>query len=265
MLLPIVLFVMLLLLCIWIFCFNKGIIYTYNIRSMDTFNKNIEKMQSNPDIESFYKGSPLCGQYIKHLQGVCNEAYHFISHPLLKNLVAKTIVFDIDDTLVYTRPYNNGLPRDSEIYEGNEVVHYDALYPVVELCHRATRLGYYIVIITARPPDGYYNALSNLRRLGITPLALFTSLEWGQPNEFKAVMREKMEYIRPQQLSKMSSRELYEYKPPKMKNPLAVKVVLTIGDRITDVNGVRNTLGLKLPEEVDMNSYFIYNETVKLI
>lgn len=265
-------FIIIILLCIlsWIILFDKNILLCYcvydtfdSVRNIETHTEDIDY---NNDVERFYSGAPHGGKYIKFLSYISKQVRGFISRPELKFMVCKTIVFDIDDTLVYTRPFHHSPKKPKKHPKYGYVTHYDGIGPIVGILKYAQSIGYRIIIITARPPESYNNSLSNLEELGIKPDALFTSLYWGQDQSFKAVMRNNIEHLTLDEIKNMSSRELFEYQPSTiMKNPLNLKVVMSIGDRWGDVVGMKDSLGLKLPEVYDMNGYFIFNGETRLI
>jgi hypothetical protein len=78
-------------------------------------------------------------------------------------------------------------------------------------------------------------------------------------------MRNNLEYVNYYQVKNMNSKELYNTKRKKIKHPLDLKLVMTIGDQWGDVNGMNNVLGLKLPETYDMNAYFMFNNEIRPI
>lgn len=223
--------------------------------------------ESLPDIERFFERSPNGGNYITHLKKVSNQAITFLRRNEFKMVPSKTIIFDIDDTLVYTDQIseNKTFPRENHPEYGL-VSHYPAIGPMVKLLKNAEKEGYFIVIITARPPEAHYNSLTNLKRLGIEPGALFTSLYWGQDPKFKAIMRNNIEHFTPSRLSTMSSEDIFRYNPKNsIKSIGSCKIIMTVGDKWHDVDGMNNVLGLKLPEPSDMNSYFWFNDDIRVI
>lgn len=265
-----VIFIILIFIVGWIIFFDKSFIINISADRLICNIENKENLvgyqESEADIDKFYKGAPDKGNYIKYLDKISKQSRDFISLLEFRNLVGKTIIFDIDDTLVYTRPYHHEQKDQEDHPKYGKIVHYQGIEPIVRLAKDASRLGYHIIVITARPPQGYRNAMTNLNRLGIYPDALFTSLEWGQDPSFKAVMRNNLEYLKIDEVRNMSSQELFHYKPKRSKrHPFNLKLVMTIGDRWPDIVGMKDTLGLKLPETYDMNGYFWFNGHTRLI
>ena len=42
-------------------------------------------------------------------------------------------------------------------------------------------------------------------------------------------------------------------------------IVMTVGDQWSDVTGTRDTIGIKLPDHNDLNAYFYYNKSIRVI
>ncbi len=124
---------------------------------------------------------------------------------LAERLVAKgdAVMFDIDDTL--WRP-NTG----------------ELIQPMLELLYTSRMLGYYIMVITARPaePDNQAWTLNQLHQMGVVPDAL-------------------------------------AYCPPQMKdevkttisNRRGMRVILSVGDQWTDLGATKWWLKLPAPND----------------
>lgn len=259
---------------IYVFLFKKDFLVSCSVKqkfkSMKCIETHTGYLESNADVEEFYEGSPENSYYIEYLKRVSKDALKFLKRPELKSIVGKTIIVDIDDTLVYTRENHINPKKEYEKHpKYGKVYHYKPIKPIVSLIKKASKLGYTIIVITARPPQGYQNALTNLHRIGIYPDALFTSLFWKQDPSFKAIMRNKIENLKLKDVKKMTSIELFHYKPKlkskTKKNLLNLKIVMTIGDKWPDITGMNNTLGLKLPEDSDMNAYYWFNGETRSI
>ena len=215
------------------------------------FKNCIENMVDyEKEIVNFYKGSPKKGYYVNYLKKIEKEAGNFLKQEIFKNLIGKTVVMDIDDTLVWTgKSHKNGL--------------YEGIPPMVRLAKLVKRLGYNLIIITARAPFMLEKSIENLNMLGVYPDKVFTSLWFGQDQSFKAVMRKKLENNTLRNIQKMNSEDLFN-DTNKYWNPFNIKVVMTIGDRWCDVINQNDVLGIKLPEPSDMNGYLVYNNEVKI-
>jgi hypothetical protein len=258
------------LIILWIALCDKNIIINYLVGVMFEGIESRENLtnyiDSKPDIDNFYNGAPKSGNYINFLKSATKQSKQFLGRPEFSVLIGKTIVLDIDDTLVYTKPYHHK-PKEQEMHpKWGMVTHYEPLEPVVDLVKYSKSIGYNIVIITARPPEGYDNAMSNLNEIGVYPDALFTSVFWGQDPTFKSVMRNNIEHLSLENLKNMSSKELFEYQPiSTTKHPLNIKLIMSIGDRWADIVGMKDVLGLKLSEIYDMNGYFWFNGETRII
>lgn len=231
--------------------------------------KNIERMGSHYDYEkemiSFYKGAPCRGYYINYLKKLAKDTLSFLKNPVFRNLIGKTVVMDVDDTLVWTRPYNPLVRKKERIAKYGNVVHYDALPPMVSMARNIQKLGYHLIIVTARGPHMFWDTVTNLNAFGLYPDKVFTSLYYGQDQNFKSVMRNNMEKTDLLTLQRMSNEDIFSGNFSCSSSPLNLKVIMTIGDRWQDVLGQKNTLGLKLPDPLDMNGYFVYNDVKRLL
>ena len=121
---------------------------------------------------NYYKGYPEKGLYIKDLKKVEN----FCKKQILQNKRVKnrTIVFDFDDTLVYTRPYKPFEINVVEYTKNREPIFY--LPPIEQMCNvarLAKKNGYVIIIITARPPSSEKATIANLNAYNI-PMICYT-------------------------------------------------------------------------------------------
>jgi len=188
-------------------------------------------------IKDFYKGWPDKGLYIASLQKVCYHLHHYLMnfpnkylmylYPNYKNKKF-AVIFDIDDTLVYTDPekLHEDIKLKSKymIFPENKYISY-----IAKLCKY---LGYYIIIITARPYDSEPSSIENLKMFNIDYDELIHNKEY--PNStFKVSLK--------QDLSKKYN------------------IILSIGDSWNDILGLDNCLCIKLPDTNDINTYFTYN------
>lgn len=251
-----------------ILCFDKSSLLDYAVYDKFSQIKNIENMghvNYEKEINKFYNGAPQRGYYIDHLKKVEKDALEFLKRPIFSNLVGKTVVMDVDDTLVWTRPFKPISKGRNYTSNFGNVVHYDPLPPMVSLAKKIQKLGYNLVIVTARGPHMMYDTVTNLNSFGIYPDKTFTSVYYGQDQTFKAEMRKNMETTDLASLQQMDNTTIFSGKFKKSKSPANLKVILSIGDRWQDITGMPNTLGLKLPDPRDMNSYFLYNKEVRIL
>ena len=111
-----------------------------------------------------------------------------------ENVPNRAIVFDLDDTLV-----NTSICIDNK--------YFPAIQPIVDLAHLAKKLGYYVIIITARQTLDKDRVLENLKLLNIEVDAVFlypfnvsffgfTKEERERFVKFKPLFRYNLEKIR---------------------------------------------------------------------
>lgn len=180
---------------------------------------------------NYYKGYPEKGMYVKDLKRVEN----FCKKKILQNKRVKnrTIVFDFDDTLVYTRPYNPFEINVVEYTKNREPIFY--LPPIEQMCNvarLAKKNGYVIIIITARPPTSEKATIANLNAYNIPYDLVYCDKYKGTNIKFKQQLREK--------LSKQCN------------------IIMTIGDQWWDVeNPGKECIGIKLPSPKEKNVFIV--------
>jgi predicted HAD superfamily phosphohydrolase YqeG len=136
-----------------------------------------------------------------------------------------SIIVDVDDTLVFTDPLNV-MDTAKYIKVGkNTLFIYPPITQIVELVCFAKKLGYKIIILTARPKESFLSTKFNLDLYSIPYDEIYMNNK-AQHISFKYNIR--------QTLSKTN------------------KVLFTIGDQVYDVNGPNSMFGVKLPS---LNSY----------
>ena len=136
----------------------------------------------------------------------------------------KAVIFDVDDTLVTTQK-----PVTLQQFGNREVFLFPAIVEMVRVAQLAKRLGYQIIILTARPSSSRYSTEVNLRNIGV---------EYD-----KLYMNENNEHI--------------SFKRRVRKNILKThNILFTVGDQPDDVIGPKGMIGIKLPS--------LYDHTVKL-
>lgn len=245
--------VLLCLLTFLVFFYIKQIILSCLVREKFNDMDCVENMVDyERELFNFYKGAPTKGYYINCLKKIEREAGSFLKKKIFKGLPGKALVMDIDDTLVWTGTENvNGM--------------FPGLNPMVNLAKLAKRLGYHLIVITARGPFMLDKSIENLNALGVYPDKVFTSLWYGQDQSFKAVMRKNLENNTINSVKNMSNEDLFNGKIGNIWSPYNIKVVMSVGDRWGDIDNQNNVLGVKLPEPTDMNGYFLYNGEIKVL
>jgi len=140
------------------------------------------------------------------------------------------IIMDVDDTLVYTRSNGVSLIKYTKICH-TEVFIFPGIKEMIEVTQVAKRLGYRVIILTARPKESYLSTKFNLDILKV-PYDEIIMNTYKQDISFKYKIRQDI---------------LKRY-----------KVLFSVGDQVADVNGPPGLLGIKLPS-LDSNKVQIYS------
>jgi predicted secreted acid phosphatase len=184
-----------------------------------------------PNLKEYYKGWPNSGLYFHKLNNIYNLLYNYlINFP--KTGLKYTVIFDIDDTLVFT-DHLNIFPNKR--FPNNWIRGY-MLFPeipqIVNIIKLCKQLGFKIIIITARPYESESSSKKNLELLGIQYDEIYHNKNYPDLN-FKIQLKQK--------LSKTNN------------------IILSVGDQWPDIQGLNNCLGIKLPSLEDHNAYFTYD------
>jgi len=179
-----------------------------------------------------------------------------------KDVPNKTIVFDLDDTLVNSRSSSPG-----HVPFIGWVEFYDRIPEMVELLKRAKTMGYNIIIITARPPQTEFVALENLKEkipeivplvdtIYASPIPLSGDIE--KFKQFKAILRRNLEQIDLKSAKLLTSWDLYNLELHKnFPKKDRLNIVLTIGDQPYDLSEMSN-FGVLLPRPERPNIAYLY-------
>lgn len=183
---------------------------------------------------NFYNGWPKTGKYYNKLNEVNYLLYNYlINFSKIKNK-KNTVIFDIDDTLVFTDRANLFPNKKFP----NNLIHGYMLFPeipqIVQIIKLCKQLGFKIIIITARPYESEISSKKNLELLGIQYDEIYHNKNYPDLN-FKIQLKQK--------LSKTNN------------------IILSVGDQWPDIQGLKNCLGIKLPSLEDHNAYFTYDNT----
>lgn len=130
----------------------------------------------------------------------------------------KAIIMDVDDTLVSTI---NSKVKFVKINK-SVVFLYPGIKPIVQVAQIAKKLGYKIIILTARPRESFLSTKFNLDILQVP----YDEIHMNNNNpdiSFKYKIRQQL---------------LKRY-----------YILFTIGDQVGDVNGPPGLLGIKLPSQ----------------
>ena len=179
-------------------------------------------------LQQYYNGWPHTGQYYNTLNKIYYLLYNYlINFPITGKKY--TVIFDIDDTLVFTDPLNI-IPNNRNV--SNEYMLFPKIPQMVEIIKLCNQLGFKIIILTARPYSSEKSSIKNLEMLGIKYDEIYHNHNYPDIT-FKIEFKKK--------ISKTNS------------------IILAIGDQMPDIQGLKNCLCIKLPGYNDLNSYFTYD------
>lgn len=251
----------LILLCLIVYLYILFILINL-IKTNKEFMRKIENDKQNEHVIFFYKGSPYSGIYIDYLKKIKK---YCLQNLILNNYKFKTVVVDLDDTLLFTFPHK----KKKEIYINNKkygkVNILPVLKPMLELLKKIKKMGYYIYIITSRSFTSFASVKYHIEKYKIPYDAIFTSNYHGEHPIFKSKLREKMEKHIPKEIENLNTIEFLSKKPNKKHKDL-IKIIMTIGDDWYDVVNGNDGIGIKLPCVNDFNCYvFNKNKIIKII
>ena len=132
--------------------------------------------------------------------------------------LSPAIIMDVDDTLVYTSKSQNNVKIVK--INSNIIFLYPGIKQIIQVAQIAKKLGYKVIILTARPKESFLSTKFNLDSLEVPYDEIYMN-NHNQDISFKYKIR--------QQLMKKYN------------------VLFTIGDQVGDVNGPPGLLGIKLP------------------
>lgn len=226
-------------------------------------NTHYQEFLPSKDMLIFYKGSPKKGIYINYLKKISKYCIDFIK---MKNNKKKNkaIIADFDDTLVWTRPYKPLKLKYISNSKYGKVFYFPELIYIGNILRYARKNGYFIFIITSRPPGSYLSTIYNMERYKIPYDSIFTSSFFGEHPDFKAKIRRKIEKHPPEEIKGLNTFQLLSKKLKNTTN--CTKIILSIGDNWYDIYDGFVETGIKLPSPNDFNAYIYYkNEIIDLI
>jgi hypothetical protein len=180
---------------------------------------------------NYYKGWPNHGKYYQKLNEIYTILYNYLTH-FPKTGKLYTVIFDIDDTLVYT-DHSNLFP-DKKF--PNELIKGYMLFPgiqqMIQIANLCKILGFKVIIITARPYQSENSSKKNLEILNVSYDEMYHNHNYPDIN-FKIGLKQK--------LSKTNN------------------IILSVGDQWPDLKGLSGCLCIKLPSYQDSNAYFTFD------
>lgn len=221
----------------------------------------------------FYVGSPDKGPYIDYLSIIEKKCTEVLE--AFKGINGRTLIIDFDDTIAWTSPASP-VQNKKVIRNGKVFYHYDKLDPMINMVKTAQKMGYNIIVITARHMFMLESTYSNLEEFGIYNAKVFTNTGYNTNANFKSIMRQNLEHVTFDEAKRMTSDELLygnfrstkgdpKKSYPKIGDKNLIKIILSIGDRWADVINHADVLGVKLPDPMDNNAYFYLNGEKKII
>lgn len=219
---------------------------------------------SSDKIIKFYKGTPKKGIYIRYLKKIADFCINFLKKEENLKIPNRAITLDFDDTLVWTRPHNPIKMKFKSTNRYGTVFYFPELFPMTSFVKKAKKLGYYIFIITSRPPSAVLSTMYNAEKIKIPYDGILTSSFYGEHPLFKSKLRRIIEKHTPEEIKGLNTFQLLSKKVKHHEFP--TKIVLSIGDNWYDIyDGVTET-GIKLPAVNDFNSYVYHkNKVVQII
>jgi predicted secreted acid phosphatase len=143
------------------------------------------------------------------------------------NNIPQAVMFDIDDTLLKVN--------------GNSLT---PIHPIIELLNYSKKLGFIVIIVTAR--DKYY-ASSTEKQLHDFGIVNYINLHMRDPRKDNGVVR-----IQDQQIFTFKSDIKKEY-----YTKYGIQFVMSVGDNLADIIGDYSGYYLKLPDHNDPNLYHL--------
>lgn len=169
----------------------------------------------------------------------------------------RTVIMDVDDTLLWTRPYDMIISERKLVKGFGYVFHYDGIPQMIRLAKKIKKMGYYLIILTSRDISMVYDTITNLNKLGVYPDKFFVS-----DSREKSVIMNSISNYNIDSLRFMGPKLNYLKKSDYLNR---LNIVAVIGDKWSDIKFREDILGVKLPDMFDMNSYFLFNKEVRII
>lgn len=177
---------------------------------------------------------PASGYYVQDLQWGSQKAINYLRKVKNsnKNIPRPCILLDVDETLVFGDPEEKVGVREMELgdHNGQPVFVLPPNPPIVEIAKVSKKLGFAVIVLTARPATSKLATITNLDMFNI-PYDKLIMNEKDEDPEFKIRVR--------RMIAKNNS------------------LLLTVGDQPTDVLLPGKSALLKLPAPESKCCYFL--------
>lgn len=184
-------------------------------------------------VQDYYKGWPNSGKYYNKLNEIYDLLFNYlVNYPKSKSKKKKTVIFDIDDTLVFTDGLNLFQNKKFPLNWIKGYMLFPEIPQIVKIIKLCKKLGFNVIILTARPYDSEPSSIVNLKLYGIEWDEMYHNINYPDI-DFKIKFK--------QQLSKKND------------------IILSIGDQWPDIQGLKDCLCVKLPSIQEQEAYFTYN------
>lgn len=183
-------------------------------------------------MSNYWQLWPTQGEYSKDLNWGAKVAIDYLRKIKPKNLKNPCVLFDVDETLVFGDPEEKLGVREMELGErqGQPIFVLPPNPQVVKIAKEARKLGYKVIVLTARPSTSKLATITNLDMFGIPYDKVFMNDKDEDP-EFKIRLRRLIAN----------------------QNNL----ILTVGDQPADVLLPGRSGILKLPDPESKTTYFL--------
>ena len=184
----------------------------------------------------YWRGWPSSSNYVQDLNWGSAVAIDYLNKVkqriVEKNIQRPCVLFDVDETLVFGDPEEKIGVREMELgdYNGQPVFVLPPNPQIVKIALEAKKLGYTVIILTARPATSRLATVTNLDMFRI-PYDKIIMNEKDEDPEFKIRVR--------RMIGKNNS------------------LLLTVGDQPCDVLLPGKTAALKLPDPTSKVCYFL--------
>ena len=186
----------------------------------------------NSYLFNYYKGWPDSGKYYDKLNQIEDMVSKYLINFSKINNKKNTVIFDIDDTLVYTDNINMFPAKKFPFEWLPGYMIFPEIPQMVRIAKLCKKLGFKIIIITARPSASKKSSIKNLKLFGIEYDEIYHN-DNNQGLNFKISLKRKLSQTN--------------------------NIILSIGDQWPDIQGLTGCLCIKLPSIQDQNAYFTYD------